>query len=82
MNQHQKILKHLWDGQPHYTHEIVGLGIFQYNARIKELRDRGLTILAENDSRGFNRFRLVTPTNLIDYDKAELKKTENQEELF
>ena len=30
-----------------YTSQLVGLGIYQYNARIKELRETGLTIVSK-----------------------------------
>lgn len=55
-NQRGKILQLLLDGEPHSCMEFLDLGIAQYNARIKELRDMGFNIInvrSENDKTYF-----------------------------
>jgi biotin operon repressor len=84
MTQEQKILAELMTMGWVSTKTLIDLGIYQYNARIKGLRDKGFTILSE--TRKYNGhdvcgFRLVTPKKRIDWESMSVKPLE-QEELF
>lgn len=62
-----RILKILWDGNFHYTHELFDSQNQQYNARIFGLRAKGIVIKSEKNEKDCNGYRLITPTRKIDF---------------
>ena len=72
MTQHSKILQAIkFFDKPNWYFPGI-LHIMQYNARIKELRGRGIDIECIKKNGNTFWYRLKTDYRLIDFDKAKL----------